>query len=272
MKFINLFIILSICLVSCNSISNPSKDHCPVHDTFNVESDILNEKRVINVWKPEIDFSKGKAIPVLYMLDGGVKEDFPHLAITVAKLIENKQIEPVILVGIENTNRRRDLTGFSDEKDDEQYAPLTDGALKFRNFINSELFPEVQKRYQVSNYKGIIGESLAGLFITETFLKESELFDFYIAIDPSLWWNNHKLIENVETDFNKRLTKSTKYWFAGSDAQDIYLHTRVLNEELSRVNPINLSWTYSDEPKEQHSTIFRAVKEKALIWSLKTKN
>lgn len=61
------------------------------------------------------------------MADGGIKEDFPHIANTIAKLIENNSIPPIMLVGIENTERGRDLTGFSEVQADEKYCPLTDG-------------------------------------------------------------------------------------------------------------------------------------------------
>ncbi|MEM7561320.1 MAG: alpha/beta hydrolase, partial [Planctomycetota bacterium] len=68
-------------------------------------------------------------LPVLYMPDGGIKEDFPHIANTLAKLIAENTIPPMILVGIENTERRRDLTGPSEVAAEETIAPLTDGAL-----------------------------------------------------------------------------------------------------------------------------------------------
>jgi len=46
-----------------------------------------------------------------------------------------------------------------------------------------------------------------------------------------------------------------------------FLHTRELNKKLENLN-LELVWKYSDEPEEQHNTIFRATKEKALIWTL----
>jgi len=169
---------------------------------------------------------------------------------------------------IENTERGRDLTGVSEVKEDEQYCPLTDGASNFRNFITKELFHEIDKRYRVTNKKGIIGESLSGLFVMETFMQKPKLFDFYIAMDPSLWWNDHYLIRNANSLLGNFPNKEIKLWFAGSSAEDISDYTKELANVLKSEAPNELTWKYSDEPNEKHHTIFRATKEKALIWTL----
>ena len=244
-------------------------DPIPEHDSLTVTSSFVNEDRVINVWKPTIYNQLENKLPVLYMADGGIKEDFPHIANTLAKLIANKKIPPYILVGIENTERGRDLTGASTVKEHEEYnIPMSDGAKNFRAFITNELMPEINKRYRTTNKKGIIGESLSGLFVMETFFLKPEAFDFYIAMDPSLWWNANSLVNNSETLLNKLPTRKTKLWFAGSAAEDISKHTNQLADKLEKQNLNNLVWKYSDEPNEEHSTIFRATKEKALIWML----
>ncbi len=265
-----LFFSLTILLLfSCKTKSPYGfNDPIPKHDHFSIQSNEVNEKRVINVWLPPIYEESDMALPVLYMPDGGVKEDFPHIANTLSKLLANKNIPPFILVGIENTDRRRDLTGFSETEEDAQYCPLTDGAKKFRAFIASELMPEINKRYRTQNKKGIIGESLAGLFVMETFLQHPETFDFYIAMDPSLWWNDYYLVKQSEQLLAALPNKELKLWFAGSDAKDISIYTNNLAKVLTQKQPQQLSWKYEDEPGEQHHTIFRATKEKAFIWTL----
>ncbi|MFD2914647.1 alpha/beta hydrolase [Psychroserpens luteus] len=260
-------IILSIILLNCANTPQYN-DPIPEHDNFNIESQGVDETRVINVWTPPNYKTSTDAFPVLYMPDGGIKEDFPHIANTLAKLIESKSIPPFILVGIENTERGRDLSGPSQVEADGEYCPLTDGAKNFRRFITDELMPRINKDYRTTTRKGIIGESLAGLFVTETFLIAPETFDFYIAIDPSIWWNDHYLEKNAKTYLSKFPDKNIKYWFAGSDAKDIFTHTKNLEKTLKENAPAQLAWKYSDEPDEQHNTIFRATKEKALIWAL----
>lgn len=260
------FLVLSIITLSCNNAAQYN-DPVPPHDDFKIESKILNETRVINVWTPPNYKTSNEALPVLYMPDGGVvQEDFPHIANTIAKLVENKSIPPMILVGIENIDRRKDLSGASVVKEDEEYCPLTDGAKNFRAFIAEELMGEINKKYRTTNKKGIIGESLAGLFVVETFLLNPNTFDFYIAMDPSLWWNNHYLERNAKQYLEKFPNIKTRLWFAGSGVEDISVHTNNLAKTFESHAPENLIWKYSDEPNEKHNTIFRATKEKAITW------
>ena len=263
-----IFFILSgfLLFINCGKPTAP-QDPIPLHESFDIESKLVGEKRVINVWTPPSYTTNTDSLFVLYMPDGGIKEDFPHIANTLAELIENKSIPPMILVGIENTERRRDLTGPSETKSDGDIAPMTDGAGKFRGFIIEELMPEINKRYRTTSQKGIIGESLAGLFVVETFLLKPESFDYYIAMDPSLWWNTHKLQRTAATYLSKFPNEPKKLWFAGSDAADMNQYTKALAKTLKDVNLEQLKWNYSDEPNEQHNTIFRATKVKALLWT-----
>ncbi len=266
----NLFILclgLLMLTVSC-SVKPQYHDPIPVHDNFKLPSAILGETRVINVWTPPQYHEGATALPVMYMPDGGIKEDFPHIANTLSKLIGNKSIPPFILVGIENTDRHRDLTGASQTEGDARYAPLTDGAAKFRAFISDELFKEIDKRYRTTNKKGIVGESLAGLFVVETMMRQPHMFDYYIAMDPSLWWNNHALVDSAAKTFSSFDDKAIRFWFAGSSGYGIPENTRHLDRVLKASAPASMTWKYSDEPKEKHNTIFRATKERAFKWTL----
>jgi hypothetical protein len=262
---------LLVFLVLSFTANAQDTDSVPDHDHFSIESLLLSETRVINVWTPPNYSISTDSLPVLYMPDGGIKEDFPHIANTVAKLVESKSIPPMILVGIENTERRRDLTGLSEVKKDAKYCPLTDGAKDFRAFIAQELIKEINQRYRATNEKGIMGESLAGLFVMETFLLHPEAFDFYIAMDPSLWWNQHYLERKANELLAVFPDKETKLWFAGSSAKDISKYTKRLAKMLKTDAPDGLIWKYADEPGEKHQTIFRATKEKALVWILNAK-
>lgn len=267
MKFIYFNVLLSILFLGCaNTLLK--KDPIPVHDEFKIESIQVGETRNINVWTPPEYKTNTAPLPVMYMADGGIiEEDFPHVANTLAKLIKAKSIPPMILVGIANTQRRRDLTGPTEIEEDKAIAPIVGGSEKFRAFIKEELFPEINKRYRTTNEKSIIGESLSGLFVVETFFLEPDMFDNYIAFDPSLWWNNHYLVRTAKDHLAKFSNAEKRIWFAGSSAEDISIYTNDLAELFKSGNYPNIKWTYSPEPKEQHNTIFRATKEKAIIWT-----
>lgn len=239
------------------------------YDSLDIHSEILGESRHINIWTPPA-YRKGKdSLLVIYMPDGGTREDFPHIAETLSELMATGTIPPMILVGIENTNRRRDLTGPSEVKEDSVLAPLSDGAALFRAFVREELFPEIDKRYRTSGKKAIIGESLAGLFVMETFLLQPAMFDHYIAMDPSVWWNKGYLVRNAGEYLAAAPKQARSLWFAGS--KDMLDYTRPLAETLKQQALPELKWFYADEPTEDHGTIYKATKKKALAWTFKRK-
>jgi len=233
--------------------ARPPPPRCPAELTLTVQSKTLGEKRVINVYLPP-DYAKGSArYPVLYMLDGGLGEDFPHVAGSVDVSIKNAVIRPVIVVGIENTERRRDLIGPTTVADEQRAAPHAGGTARFRTFLRDEVKPLIAARYRVTNESALIGESLAGLFVVETFLVEPTLFDGYIAADPSVWWNEQAVIHDV----NARLAA----WSAGAKA--LYIATSEEQEGITAllaalriVAPAGVTWTYEPMPSEHHNTIF----------------
>jgi uncharacterized protein len=158
-----------------------------ISDTFTIDSKILAETRRINVYAPPgYRESSDTRLPVLYMPDGGMAEDFLHVAGLVQVSVSNGTMRPFLLVGIENTQRRRDMTGPTENDEDKKIAPKVGGSGAFRKFIRDELMPQVKRRYRTTNETAIVGESLAGLFVVETLILEPELFDTYIAFDPSL--------------------------------------------------------------------------------------
>lgn len=95
-----------------------------IGETFTIESKALGETRRINVYRPQPwGLDPKAALPVLYMADGGIGEDFLHVAGLVQVLSGNGSMRPFLLVGIENTERRRDMTGPSSDPQPEDRAP-----------------------------------------------------------------------------------------------------------------------------------------------------
>lgn len=268
MKTLNYTLTVILIVFLSSSCASHQNDPIPVHDTFKIQSKLVNEERTINVWIPVEYKSSSDSLPVMYMPDGGLKEDFPHIANTLADLISKKKIKPIILVGIENTKRQKDLTGPTQVEKDKEIAPEVGSSADFRAFINLELIPEINKKYRTTAIKGIIGESLAGLFVMETFLLKPDNFNFYIAFDPSLWWNDHNFDKNATKYLENFPEHKTTIWFASSSAEGMQNATQNIANVLDKIPSDKLTWKYSDEPKEEHHTIFRATKEKAIIWTL----
>ena len=166
-----------------------------IGETFTIASAILGEQRRINVYIPR--GMADKPLPVLYMPDGGMDEDFLHVAGLLQVGAANGTTRAQLLVGIENTERRRDLTGPTTNPKDRAIAPRVGGSAAFRRFMREELMPEIARRYRTTGATAIVGESLAGLFVLETLVLAPDMFDTYIAIDPSLWWNDGALARQL---------------------------------------------------------------------------
>ena len=271
MKTLPINLILVLFLISSCSTTKTYNDTIPNHETIKIDSKIIGETRTINIWTPSIYQTNSESLPVLYMPDGGIKEDFPHIANTLTKLIKAKKIQPIILVGIENTQRRRDLTGPTSIAKDKEIAPIVGGSANFSSFIKEELFSEINKRYRTTNEKGIIGESLAGLFVTETFLIHPDLFNYYIAFDPSLWWNDKNLTTNADKILSNFTKNPKRFWFSASGTEDIAPTVNKFAQILTSKNIPNLKWNFVNKPKETHGSIYRATKEEAIIWALNAK-
>lgn len=256
-------------IASCNDTTPHYNDPVPKHQTIEIQSALLKEKRIINIWTPPSYDSLTDSLPVMYMADGGVKEDFYHIVHTFDSLIGAKAIPPFILVGIENTVRRRDLSGPTEVAKDKEIAPVVGGAATFSAFIQEELIPKINTTYRTTAKKGILGESLSGYFVMECLFERPELFDYYIAFDPSIWWNNSYYVRMAAQKLEALPNNDTiRLWFAGSNATDISQNTIDLANILKQENKPNIVWHYSDEPNEQHATIFRATKVKAIVWTL----
>ena len=247
----------------------PAADSVPVHDAFTVQSNALGEARKINVYTPaRYRAQSGRsvaALPVLYMPDGGLDEDFPHLVNTVDSLIVVGAIRPIIVVGIPNTERRRDLTGPTRVASDSAIAPRVGGSAAFRRFLRDELIPEVDRRYRTTHERGIIGESLAGLFVVETFLEEPSLFQHYIALDPSVWWDAGALVDSAPTRIAAFEGAPRTLYLASSLEPSTAVGSARLTELLRAASLPRLRVTYEPRPDLTHANIFRAVKPTALV-------
>jgi uncharacterized protein len=194
-RYLSILLLLSVFFISNNALAGESKP-LVIGETFTIESKILGETRRINIYATHpYGESEDTPLPVLYMPDGGIAEDFLHVAGLIQVSVGNGTMRPFLLVGIENTQRRRDLTGPTENPEDKKIAPKVGESNAFRKFIRKELMPEIKQRYRTTDETAIVGESLAGLFVVETFLLEPDMFDTYIAFDPSLWWNNQNLVK-----------------------------------------------------------------------------
>jgi predicted alpha/beta superfamily hydrolase len=209
-------------------------------------------------------------VPVLYMPDGGIAEDFLHVAGLVQVSVGNGTMRPCLVVGIENTQRRRDLTGPTGNPEDRKIAPQVGGSAEFRRFIREELMPEIKARYRTTAETSIVGESLAGLFVVETLLVDPALFDTYIAIDPSLWWNRSGLVTEAVGRLQANPGLKKTLWIAsGHEQRTNAREVAQFAEALKTAALPGLRWHYEPMPDEEHATIYHPAALKAFRWAFK---
>jgi predicted alpha/beta superfamily hydrolase len=266
-------LLLCVALASCTSDragheghrahARPHRTAAPlvIGESFALESRVLGEVRRVNVYVPTVYGQEIEGpLPVLYMLDGGLDEGFLHVAGLVQVLVSNGGMRPFTLVGIPNTQRRRDLTGPTSSAEDRTIAPVVGGSGAFRRFVREELMPAVRARCRTTDESAIVGESLAGLFVVETLMLEPELFDTYIAIDPSVWWDNERLVKDAEgrraptTNAPQVAPRRRSVFLANSNEPTMSKLTERLAQGLASAS--NLDVRFELFPAESHATIY----------------
>ena len=248
----------------------PRMDSVVAHDAFAVDSRALGESRLINVHvPPTYRLTSTVRLPTLYMPDGGMDEDFPHVVRTIDSLIANGVIRPVIVVGIPNTERRRDLTGPTRIASDSAIAKHVGGSVAFRRFVRDDVIPAVEGRYRTTHERAIVGESLAGLFVVETFLLEPTLFQHYVALDPSLWWNAGALVDAAPLRLAALDSVPRTLYMSSSNVADKIDGPARLAAMLRAASPRGLAWAYVPRPDLTHATIFLGEGPAALARALR---
>ena len=231
-----------------------------------IQSKELNEKRILNIYHPE-GYKKEDAIkyPVIYLLDGSANEDFIHVVglVQFNSFEWINQIPKSIVVGIATVDRKRDFTFPTTIQDDKNKYPTTGHSDAFIAFIEKELQPFIEAKYNTNSNKTIIGESLGGLLATEILLKKPTLFNKYIIISPSLWWNNGSLLNSnsqiLEATFNQ---KTAVYIGVGKEGltpttipRVMEVDANLLAEKINKTKNNMLKVYFDYLPDETHATI-----------------
>ncbi len=201
MKKLFLTILVSlICLCSFSQADNK----IIIGTIDSIQSKILNEKRKVWIYVPKgiVDsVFLPQRYPVVYLLDGDT-----HFSSVVGMLQQmssasGRRICPeMIVVGIPNTKRTRDLTPT---KPTDDTSNSSGGGEQFMSFIEKELMHYIDSVYPTQPYKMLIGHSLGGLTVMNTLLNHTKLFNSYVAIDPSMWWDKQNLLKASKQLFLK---------------------------------------------------------------------
>ncbi|SMD34684.1 hypothetical protein SAMN04488029_2135 [Reichenbachiella faecimaris] len=179
-----------------SSVANEKNTQIVIGHKDSVYSETLKESRNIWVHVPRSsnnELFESQKYPVLYILDGSAHFHSATGMINQLSPASNNSVMPeTIVVAISNTNRSRDLTpteSFIDPHNGDSILYESGGGNDFLSFIEKELIPYVEKKYPVTSYKTFVGHSFGGLSVINALISRPHLFNNYVAIDPSLWWD-----------------------------------------------------------------------------------
>lgn len=233
---------------------------------YSIHSTVLQEERHYWIHLPEnYEQNTTQTYQVIYLLDG---DSFFHSLVGISKTLSSgrgKYLPPSIIVGVLNTDRTRDLTPTSsaagrDGRITPDAVPQGGGGEIFSLFLTGELRTVIDNTYRTNGRNMLIGHSYAGLFTLHTFLNHTELFDTYLAIDPSLWWDQGRLTEQAgaliaEKDFKGKNLYIGVASKKRTDRVDIHLNKN--DHFISDILPQaqNLRFFSKSFPEEVHGTV-----------------
>jgi predicted alpha/beta superfamily hydrolase len=265
--------LLGACATTNDAQQAPASIGTPITigTSYTLHSTTLGDERQINVWAPaDYDSAENanRRYNVLYVLDGGLDQDFEHIAGLGQLGALSWTYEPLIVVGIQTKDRRAELTRRPQDPRHAAEFPQAGGARRFQDFIATEVIPFVEANYRTGEGRALMGESLAGLFVVDTFLHRHGLFRDYIAISPSLWWDDQHFARDGGHDLEGRAALNRRLYLAianeGGATQAGMNRFLGLLEAAPRGS---FTWRYSDRSAtETHATIYHGAALEALRW------
>ncbi len=222
-----------------------------------IKSAVLGEERVVLVRTPAGYETNKLSYPVLYMTDGDAH--MGHTSSSIEFLVQNGRMPDLIVVGVTNTDRTRDLTpAKSPDKNPagELRWPTSGGADNFLKFFETELIPEIEKTYRVQPYRIFAGHSLGGLFAIHAMISKPGLFNSYIAVSPSLQWADNEALKRAETFLkDQKEAKLTLFASIGNEPGAIGDDFDKLKDALAKSSIKGFEWQAERMADEDHGSV-----------------
>ncbi len=239
-----------------------------VHEKF--ASKTLGNERKLLVWLPPgYEAEKERRYDVLYMHDGqNVFDDWTSFAgewgadETAKTLIEQKKIRPIIIVAIENNNRRMDE--YTMTRDPARGAG-GDGA-KYAKFVAEEVKPFIDATYRTKKARentGVAGSSLGATISLEIARAYPETFGLVAALSPAAFWNDSEMLNRFETD--TAWMKGKKFWIDIGTNEGDAAQKQAFVDSVRRFAPI-LKTAGLTEEKDYHLKVIDGAQHNEKAW------
>jgi hypothetical protein len=224
-----------------------------IGDKVSFESKVLNERKTIVVIPPyNYKDRPDEKFPVVYVLDPG-NNLFATFGIVNYYSDMLKIMPSMIIVGIVSNDREKDYLPTPSKEQ-----PTGGGADKFLHFIKSELVTLIDSTYPVNSERCIIGHSAGGLFAIYALENQPDLFNSFICIDPSLWYDDKSCVRKLPIFLrnNKDIKKSIFISLSNENGMGVFSFI----DALETYAPKGLKWDYIHYKNETHNSLgFKSI-------------
>lgn len=255
-----LFVISAIYILSVNCCFAQAQDFTfseegsiTIGTTLSFQSEILSEERKILVSLPDDYLTSSRRYPVIYILDAQYFHQFQYTSGVISALSYIEKIPKIILVGVHSENRNQDMTTSASNNEG--------NANNFIEFFRNELQVFIEQQYRTEPYKILIGHSAGGLFALHTLVHAPDTFNAYIAISPSVWWEDGKLLDELKNvlDAGKEFNNNLFTTWANESGRSRKYYDDFL-EVIGEYMPDGLGFSNMYFPDESHaSTPMRGI-------------
>lgn len=249
-----LFGLAVVLVISTAAIAQPGAGTIK---TLGLKSTVLGEERTVLVRTPPGYETNKVNYPVLYMTDGDAH--MGHTASTIDFLVRNGRMSDLIIVGVTNTDRTRDLTPAKSTLKNaagEVQFPTAGGADNFLKFFETELIPAIEKDYRVQPYRILAGHSFGGLFVIHAMISKPGLFNSYVAVSPSLQWANDEALKRAEAFLkSQKELKVTLYTSIGDEPGAIGVSFDRFKDSLAKTSIKGFEWQAERMADEDHGSV-----------------
>src|ERR1700743_1218195 len=273
--FLSLLLIAAMTAVNAQTVKN---NLVVIGKIDSVNSKILKEKRKVWIYLPTgYDPAAQTRYPVVYLLDGD--GHFASVAGMIQQLSEvngNTVVPQMIVVGILNTDRTHDLTPTNNMLDPtgkrQEVFKTSGGGENFVAFIAKELMPHIDSAYHTAPFKLLIGHSFGGLTAMNIVINHTEMFNSYLVIDPSMWWDGRKLLNQARDEFKQKKFEGKSLFLGiantmqeGMDTLQVQRDTAGVNAHIRSILALKgilqqntgngLRWSYKYYDDDSHGSV-----------------